>query len=89
MDAIRLKCGFRAGHIYEKVYHSQDPRLVGMGFAAVRDVASYIKHNPDALFPAPSQRFRLLANWPVYSSTANCRSKVPPTPSPARNTLYC
>jgi hypothetical protein len=52
MDAIRLKGGFEAGHIYELVYHSQDPRLVGMGLAAVRDVASYIKYNPDALFPA-------------------------------------
>jgi len=53
IDAIRLKGGFQAGHVYELVYHSQDPRLVGLGFAAVRDVASYIKYNPAALFPAP------------------------------------
>jgi len=52
MDAIRLKGGFQAGHIYELVYYSQDPRLVGMGLSAVRDVASYIKYNPNALFPA-------------------------------------
>lgn len=48
---IQLDGGFEAGHIYELVYLSQDPRVVGLGLAAVRDVISYAKYELDSLFP--------------------------------------
>ncbi len=48
---IQLDGGFKAGHIYELVYLSQDPRVVGLGLAAVRDVISYAKYELDSLFP--------------------------------------
>ncbi len=48
---IRLDGGFEAGRIYELVYLGQDPRVVGLGLAAVRDVISYAKYDPEALFP--------------------------------------
>lgn len=49
---IALEGGFRAGHIYEFVYVSQEPRVAGLGLAAVRDVASYIKYALGSEFPA-------------------------------------
>jgi Alpha/beta hydrolase domain len=49
---IHLKGGFQAGKLYEYVYVVADPVVSGLGFAAVRDFASYAKHAPDALTPA-------------------------------------
>lgn len=43
--------GFDPGMIYECVYWSENPRVVGLGLAAIRDVISYAKYDPDALFP--------------------------------------
>ena len=37
--------------IYELVYSAEGPPLVGLGFAAFRDVAAYAKHDDEALFP--------------------------------------
>ncbi len=37
--------GFAPGYIYEMVYPASDPRVVGLGLAAMRDVAAYAKHN--------------------------------------------
>jgi hypothetical protein len=49
---IHLNGGFQPGRIYEYVYVVSDPVVAGGGFAAVRDFASYAKHNPDAITPA-------------------------------------
>jgi hypothetical protein len=46
---IHLSGGFKPGNIYEYVYVAADPKVAGLGFAAVRDFASYVKHVPDAL----------------------------------------
>ncbi|MGW8265751.1 MAG: alpha/beta hydrolase domain-containing protein [Longimicrobiales bacterium] len=51
ITGIRLEGGFRAGHIYELVYLAQDPRVVGLGLAAIRDVMSYAKYDLDTVFP--------------------------------------
>jgi hypothetical protein len=48
---IRLNSGFEPGKIYEVVYMAQDPLVVGLGFAAVRDLAAYLKHDKDAVAP--------------------------------------
>lgn len=48
---IRLDGGFVPGKIYELVYTSKDPVVVGLGFAAVRDFLSYLKHDPQAVAP--------------------------------------
>jgi hypothetical protein len=52
MTRIGMNGGFQAGHIYELVYRAQDPRIVGLGLAAIRDVASYAKYSLDSEFPA-------------------------------------
>jgi hypothetical protein len=49
---IRLKGGFQAGKIYEYVYVVADPVVAGLGFAAVRDFASYAKHGDEPITPA-------------------------------------
>jgi hypothetical protein len=48
---IRVDGGFQAGRIYELVYKAQDPRVVGLGLAAIRDVISYAKYDLDSVFP--------------------------------------
>ncbi len=50
--SIHLNGGFEPGRIYEYVYVVSDPVVAGLGFAAVRDFASYVKHAPDSLTPA-------------------------------------
>jgi hypothetical protein len=53
-DRIGMEGGFQAGRIYELVYVSRDPRVAGLGLAAVRDVLSYAKHRLDSQFPVRS-----------------------------------
>jgi len=48
---IYMSQGFKVGSIYELVYVSSDPRIVGLGLAAIRDTIAYAKHERDAVFP--------------------------------------
>lgn len=50
--AISADSGFVAGMIYELVYRAVDPRVVGLGLAAIRDMMSYAKYDSTSLFPA-------------------------------------
>ena len=43
---IYMPGGFEAGRIYELVYTTPRSRIVGLGFAAVRDIVSFLKHAP-------------------------------------------
>ncbi|MEP7336582.1 MAG: alpha/beta hydrolase domain-containing protein, partial [Acidobacteriota bacterium] len=42
---ITLKGGFEPGRIYEVVYRTQNPTVVGLGLAAVRDLVSHFKYD--------------------------------------------
>jgi hypothetical protein len=42
--------GFEAGGIYELVYPAVQPRVVGLGLAAIRDMISYAKYDPESQF---------------------------------------
>jgi alpha/beta hydrolase family protein len=46
---IHLEGGFQPGKLYEYVYVVKDPVIAGLGFAAVRDFAAYVKYDPRAL----------------------------------------
>ncbi|UCC25964.1 MAG: hypothetical protein JSU98_02470 [Gemmatimonadales bacterium] len=48
---ITVDGGFEAGRIYELVYMGSDPRVVGLGLAAIRDIISYSKYDLDSEFP--------------------------------------
>ncbi|MGH8495250.1 MAG: alpha/beta hydrolase domain-containing protein, partial [Gammaproteobacteria bacterium] len=41
---IHSPSGFEPGHIYELVYIARDPRVAGIGLAAVRDTMAYAKY---------------------------------------------
>jgi hypothetical protein len=43
---IEMKGGFTPGAIYDVVYRSADPQLVGLGFLAVRDTAAWLRWAP-------------------------------------------
>ncbi len=45
---VVMPAGFTPGKLYELVYTSQDPPLVGLGPAAVRDLISFLKYGIDA-----------------------------------------
>jgi Alpha/beta hydrolase domain len=46
---ISRPAGFDAGAIYEFIYLAKDPKVMGLGFAATRDIVSYLRHaNTDA-----------------------------------------
>jgi acetyl esterase/lipase len=51
ITGIRYPAGFEPGRIYELIYAAADPALVGLGLVAVRDFASYAKHDPEAIAP--------------------------------------
>lgn len=51
LTAVELEGGFEPGMIYEVVYRARDPRVVGLGLAAIRDVVSYAKYELDSEFP--------------------------------------
>jgi len=49
---ITVKGGFKAGQTYQLTYESKNPPVAGLGFAAIRDFASAMKNNSDAVVHA-------------------------------------
>jgi hypothetical protein len=41
---ICLPSGFQPGRIYELIFRAKDPLVLGLGFAAMRDLATFLKH---------------------------------------------
>ena len=41
-----LNGGFDTNHIYELVYQGQDPQVLGIGFAATRDLVAFLRGSP-------------------------------------------
>ena len=77
---ITLEGGFRPGGIYELVYEAEDPRVVGLGLAAMRDFAAWLKRDPDCPFPVErtvavgiSQTGRFLRHflWQGFNAAAD------------------
>ncbi len=52
-NTITLTGGFTPGRTYELSYRPQSYPVSGLGMAAFRDVATWVKHAPDALAHAP------------------------------------
>lgn len=46
---VTMKGGFKPGMVYQVTYESKNPPVAGVGFAAVRDFASALKYNADAI----------------------------------------
>jgi Alpha/beta hydrolase domain len=41
---LYLHAGFKPGHIYEFIYAAKNPSVLGVGFAAVRDLVSFLRY---------------------------------------------
>ncbi len=55
-DKICLKNGFDPAYLYELVYTAKDPLVLGIGFAATRDLTSFFRYAvKDDGTPIPSQ----------------------------------
>ncbi|MBV9777477.1 MAG: hypothetical protein JO143_10540, partial [Acetobacteraceae bacterium] len=39
-----LPAGFQPGHLYELIYRARDPLVLGIGFAATRDLGAFLGH---------------------------------------------
>ena len=45
---VSLEAGFEAGKVYQLVYTTRGSRVVGLGFAAVRDLVAFLKYDSAA-----------------------------------------
>jgi hypothetical protein len=43
---ICYPAGFQPGRLYELIYRAKDPLVLGLGYAAMRDLAAFFKHEP-------------------------------------------
>jgi Alpha/beta hydrolase domain len=81
--ALVLKDGFEPGHVYELTYEAQGAVVSGLGFAALRDLASALKHGATAPFAqaryayafGPSQDGRLLREFMYEGFNADERGE--------------
>src|SRR5262249_57346471 len=48
---MRLAGGFRPGYIYEFICEAEGPIVQGLGFAAVRDLVSFLKYDASPRHP--------------------------------------
>ncbi len=51
-NTVTLEGGFEPGQTYEVAYVVTNPPVAGLGFAAVRDAASWVRYAPDAAVSA-------------------------------------
>jgi hypothetical protein len=51
--------GFDRGAIYEFIYRARDPIVMGIGFAAIRDIVSFLRHAAKDNPLAPQERPRI------------------------------
>jgi hypothetical protein len=63
---VALDGGFEPGRIYDVVYRSADPRIVGCGLAGTRDLVSFLKYESSGENPAPGLRAAI--GWGVSQS---------------------
>ena len=53
---VCLPAGFSPTHIYSLVYEAQDPPVMGIGFAAIRDFISFLRYDTTDLNPIVARR---------------------------------
>src|SRR4029077_1387314 len=60
---VALDGGFEPGRIYDVVYRTADPRVVGLGLSGTRDLVSFLKYDKSDANPA--RGVRLAIGWGV------------------------
>jgi hypothetical protein len=81
-SALHLKGGFQPGHFYELSYEATGAVVAGLGFAAIRDMASAVKNNQGgpiavryAYASGPSQDGRFLRQFLYEGFNADERDR--------------
>ena len=54
---VTMASGFEPGRIYEVIYKAQDPAVVGLGPAAIRDLIAYLKYDGGPMLLGDQRRF--------------------------------
>jgi len=82
-NTVTLQGGFEAGRTYELSYTAMNPPVAGLGFAAIRDTASWIKYSSDAVVSTrqvlafgPSQSGRFLRNFLYLGFNADEKNRL-------------
>lgn len=65
-STVALDGGFEPGRIYDVVYRSQNPKVVGVGLAGTRDLISFFKYDTSNDNPMPGIRYAI--GWGVSQS---------------------
>ena len=67
--------GFDRGAIYEFIYRARDPMVMGIGFAAIRDIVAFLRHaerddagSPNPLAPDAAPRIRHALGFGISQS---------------------
>jgi hypothetical protein len=63
---VALDGGFEPGRIYDVVYRTKDPRVLGCGLAGTRDLISFLKHSLSPDNPVPGVSVAI--GWGVSQS---------------------
>ena len=63
---VALDGGFEPGRIYDVVYRTSDPRVLGIGLSGARDLISFLKYDTTADNPSPGLRHAI--GWGVSQS---------------------
>ena len=63
---VALDGGFEPGRIYDVVYRTADPRVLGFSLSGARDLVSFLKYDTSADNPTPGLRYAI--GWGVSQS---------------------
>ncbi len=62
---VCLPAGFSANYIYELTYEASDPMVMGMGFAATRDLVSYLRYDTSDGNPLADSKEKKSPRWAI------------------------
>ena len=87
--SIQRPNGFDAGAIYEFIYTAKDPKVMGLGFAATRDIVSFLRHEaadaPGRQSPRrphrPRHRFRRRRKAAAICTISSISASMPTKPA--------
>jgi hypothetical protein len=65
---IARPAGFDAGAIYELIYTAKEPRVMGLGFAATRDIVSFLRHEASPANPLAGRRLTRAIGFGISQS---------------------
>jgi hypothetical protein len=66
--------GFQPGRLYELIYRAKDPTVLGLGYAAMRDLAAFFKHEPHDASGTANPLYRAGARAVIQGSSQSGRN---------------